>query len=54
MSEKLKYSNNGYNEDLVVSMGLNVCLTDKITLCDLLRINYEKELRFEVARAYLK
>jgi hypothetical protein len=43
-----------YNEELVISTGLNIELNSKIFLTDLLRLEYSEELRFDLVCLYLK
>ena len=54
MNQGFKIEKNIYNEEAAISSGLNIMLTDKINLCDLLRIEYEEELRLELVAIYLK
>ena len=52
--QNLKQEKALYKEETVIAAGLNIMLTDHITLCDLLRIDFTQELRMELVRDYLK
>ena len=54
MLQDFKTGKKNYNEELIISAGLNIMLTDKINLCDLLRIEYDQELRIELSSVYLQ
>lgn len=43
-----------YREEVVISAGLNIILTDQICLCDLLRVEFQQELRIELVEKYLQ
>jgi hypothetical protein len=43
-----------YNEVILESSGLNINLTDQFYLSDILRIEYDCELRKELMKEYLK
>lgn len=43
-----------YNELLLESAGLNINLNDQFFLSDVLRIDYDCEMRKEVVKEYLK
>ena len=44
---------NKYNEDFLLAAGVNIMISDKLCLCDLLRIHFDQELRQELFEEYL-
>ena len=53
MSQISKLTNR-YNEVLLESSGLNINLSDEFYLSDILRVEYDCELRKELVKEYLR